>query len=94
MAQAVHAAFGFAQAHPATTASWLRDSQFIVVVSVPDEAALLTLSLDAGARGVDTVLWREPDQNDEATALALAPVPEAMKLCSSLPLAGKAMTKV
>lgn len=89
MAQAVHAAFTFADEHPEIAHVWHRDSQFVVVVSVPDEAALLTLALDAGARDIPTSLWREPDQHGEATAIALAPVPAAMKLCSSLPLAGR-----
>jgi peptidyl-tRNA hydrolase len=94
MAQAIHSAFGFANTYPTATSEWLRESQFLVVVNVPDEAALLALSQTAAALGVPQFLWHEPDQADEATAVALAPVPESMRLCSSLPLAGKALAKV
>lgn len=91
MAQGIHAAFGFAVHHLAVTTEWHRDSQFVVVVSVPDEAALLALSQTALALGVEPYVWHEPDQDGEATAIALTPGPGAMKLCSSLPLAGRAM---
>lgn len=89
MAQAIHAAFGFAHANPDVTTEWLRDSQFLVVVSVPDEQALMDLTYAADDRDIITHLWREPDLRDQATAVALAPVPATMKLCSNLPLAGR-----
>ena len=89
MAQAVHAAFGFAHDHPEITAEWLRDSQFVVVVSVPDEHSLVSLAATAVSRELATVLWHEPDIDDELTAIAIAPSPEATRLCSSLPLAGR-----
>lgn len=88
-AQAVHAAIGFALHHTTIAFEWHRDSQFVVVVAVPDEAALLALSQTALAIGVEPYVWHEPDQDGEATALALTPHPAAMKLCSSLPLAGR-----
>lgn len=85
----MHAAIGFALHHPAVTEEWHRDSQFVVVVAVPDEATLLALSQTALAIGVEPYVWHEPDQDGEATALVLTPGLAAMKLCSSLPLAGK-----
>jgi len=91
MAQAVHAAFSFSDEHPRVARTWHRDSQFLVVVNVPDEAHLLALSQTARALGVEVAQWHEPDVNGEATAIALAPVAAAKVLCSSLPLAGRAM---
>ena len=89
MAQSLHAAFGFANHHPVETAEWLRDSQFVVAVSVPDEDALVKLRTAADFLGIKNHLWHEPDLGNQATALALAPVHDSMRLCSSLPLAGK-----
>lgn len=89
MAQSLHAAFGFAHRFPEMTGDWLRDSQFVVAVAVPDEDALIKMRIAADALEIENHLWHEPDLNNQATALALAPVPMSMKLCSSLPLAGK-----
>jgi peptidyl-tRNA hydrolase len=91
MAQSVHAAFSFADEHPVIAHEWHRDSQFLVVVNVPDQFALLSLVDDARERGIDVSLWREPDVDGEITAIALAPVAASKTLCSSLPLAGRVM---
>lgn len=91
MAQAIHAAFGFAHRYSGITDTWLRDSQFLVVVQVPDEQALMDLTYAADDKQIDLHLWREPDCHDQATAVAFAPVPATMRLCSSLPLAGRVM---
>ena len=89
MAQSIHAAFTFADEHPEIAHTWHRDSQFLVVVNVPDQFALLSLVDDARARGIDVSLWSEPDCDGEVTAIALAPVAASKTLCSSLPLAGR-----
>lgn len=87
MAQTLHAAFGFALEHAHVAADWLRESQYLIVVSVPDEQALLDLTARAGA--LPRHLWREPDLDGQATAVALAPGPVARRLCANLPLAGR-----
>ena len=91
MAQAVHAAVGFALHHHDVAQQWHRDSQFLVVVNVPDEAGVLALAQSALALGVEPFVWHEPDQDGEATAVTLAPTAAAARLCSSLPLAGRSM---
>jgi peptidyl-tRNA hydrolase len=88
-AQAVHAAFAFARDRPALTAPWLADSQWLVLVTVPDESALLALCARAAADMTDHVVWREPDLAGEATAVTLAPGGMARKLCANLSLLGK-----
>jgi peptidyl-tRNA hydrolase len=87
MAQAVHAAFHFADEHPDMVSGWLNASNFLVVVSVPGEAALVALQDQADAAGITSSLVREPDIDDQATALCLEPGPAAKRLCSQLPLA-------
>lgn len=89
MAQAVHAAFEFSHQHPDITGYWLASSNYIVIVSVPDEAALHTLCCEAIRRGLTTTVVREPDVNDEVTALAIEPGLTAQKLCATMPLALK-----
>lgn len=87
MAQAVHAAFHFSVDHPDLVTDWCSASNFLVVVSVPGEAALVALQDQATAAGIRSTLVREPDVDDQATALALEPGKTARKLCAQLPLA-------
>lgn len=58
-----------------------------MVVSVADEAALNELLLRANEAGVKAHPVREPDINDELTAVAFEPGCGARKLCAELPLA-------
>lgn len=88
-AQAVHAAFAFAQQHPELVEPWQRDSQYLVIVSVVDEVALISLASRALERGIEVTTWHEPDMNDAATAVALQPGDDARRLCSNLPLHGR-----
>jgi peptidyl-tRNA hydrolase len=88
-AQAVHAAFMFARDKWERAAPWLRDSQWLVLVTVPDEPALLRFCARAAAEMTDHVVWREPDLAGEATAVALSPGGSARKLCANLPLLGR-----
>jgi hypothetical protein len=68
---------------------WIIQSNFLVIVSVPDEDALLDLITEASRRGIIRTAVREPDLNNEATAVALAPGDATRKLCANLPLALK-----
>jgi len=86
-AQAVHAALAFFHAQPVAIGRWLLQSNFLVIVSVPDEGALLDLISEAHSRGIPHVGVREPDIGDEATAVAFAPGRDAQRLCANLPLA-------
>ncbi len=74
--------------YPALMSSWFRDSNFLVVVSVPDEDALGDLAIRACGIGPFTVV-EEPDLGGERTALALGPGEAASRLCANLPLALK-----
>jgi hypothetical protein len=66
---------------------WVVKSNFLVVVAVPDEAALLDLIKEAAGRGITRTAVREPDLGDEVTAAAFAPGLDARRLCANLPLA-------
>jgi peptidyl-tRNA hydrolase len=89
VAQAAHAAFTFAHDHPALTAAWHEHSQYLVIVAVPDEAALRALADKGVARDIPATVWTEPDLDDAVTAVAFAPGQPARRLCANLPLAGR-----
>lgn len=89
LAQAWHAGVDFSVKYPALTAVWHHASNNVVIVSVPDEAALYVLESMALTLGIKHHLVREPDMGEEATAIALEPGQMAKRLCSSYPLALK-----
>lgn len=84
----------FSVSNPAATREWHYESNFLVVVAVPDEPALIELSAQALALGIVSSPVVEPDLDDQMTAIALTPGEAARKLCSRYPLAlkEKAMT--
>ena len=88
-AQAVHAAFHFSFDWPAMALAWVRDSNFLVVVAVPDEETLAQLAGRAVEEGIARTIVREPDLDNSITAVALEPGAEARRLCAELPLALK-----
>ena len=67
--------------------SWIRDSNFLVVVAVPDEAALAALAAKAFEKEIARTIVREPDLDNTITAVALAPGAGARRLCAEFPLA-------
>ncbi len=84
-AQSVHAGFAFAHEHQFEWRTWLLGSNNIVLLSVPDEPALLELAQRAQMAGVSVSLNREPDFGNSLTAIAIGPA--GRKLVSSLPKA-------
>ena len=88
MAQAVHSAFEFQDAYPDETALW-RQSNYLVIVSVPNMHELMKLGSEASHRGIKFTLTVEPDLYDELTAITFEATPESQKLCATLPLALK-----
>lgn len=88
-AQCAHAAFIFARDRWTQAAPWLRDSQWLVIVTVADERALEDLGLRAQLGSVPHTLWHEPDRDGELTAIALAPCRASRLLCANLPLLGR-----
>jgi len=52
---------------------WLENSNYLVVLAVPDEDALLAHAGAVQLEDVDWCLVREPDIGNEATALVIAP---------------------
>lgn len=91
LAQSVHACTSFAHAFPTIEGRWYAQSNNLVCLQTKDEASLMSLAERSEALGIAHSVFREPDFNNEATAMALAP--EGWRLVSSLPLALRTQVK-
>jgi peptidyl-tRNA hydrolase len=83
--QACHALKEFNVMHPEKDKLWYEMSNTLALLEVNDEPALEKLLEKALWRGVAVSSFREPDRQNELTALALGP--EGRRLCQGLPLA-------
>jgi len=90
----VHAAFLFAQQHPELVGPWQRDSQYLVIVALPDEIQLIALASRALEQGIAVSTWHEPDLAGATTAVALQPGGVARRLCANIPLHGRELASV
>lgn len=70
LVQAAHAAYEIGQ----RVGNPQPEPDYSVILSVPDEAALLRAYARLTEHGIPTHLFRESDLGDQATALASAPV--------------------
>ena len=85
--QSMHALRQFAAEHPEIDKLWFEQSNYLGLLSVSDEKELMSLAEQATAHEISFSIFREPDIDNEITAIALAPGPKSKKLCSRLPLA-------
>jgi peptidyl-tRNA hydrolase len=92
LAQTAHAATEFVATHPEEAATWRATSNSLVVVTAPDEVALVHLIDRAQVMGVRPTVFREADYDDEITAIALPVGRASRRLCGSLPLGGRQHT--
>ena len=86
-AQVAHAAFQFGYEHRPLAHAWLRESNFLVILSTEDEEELTLLGKKAETLNLPVSWFREPDIEDEVTAIAIAPSPATVELTSHLSLA-------
>jgi peptidyl-tRNA hydrolase len=84
-AQLCHALRQFTSEHEDVDREWYEKSNTLVLLEVPEEIDLLRLSVRATENGIPCSLFREPDLNDAATALAIGP--SGRLLVRRLPLA-------
>ena len=88
----MHAAFLFSTEFPAVTESWHRESNYVVVLQIPDEVDLFR-RFNRCADVLHRVMVFEPDIDDQATAFAVLGA-DAGRILSDLPLAMKAAAMV
>lgn len=72
---------------PSITSDWCSRSNYLVCVAASDEAGLIELAARAGVEGIAMTIVREPDFQNEITAVALEPGDAARRLCANLALA-------
>ncbi len=94
LAQSTHVALEFFNQYPELAKEWITNSSYLVCLSAKNEKELEALSEKAKERNIIVVEFREPDLNNELTALCFEPTDEARKLCSSIPLALKERKEV
>lgn len=87
--QSIHAAIQFKFEHPEISLNWFEKSNYLGLLSVANEGELIALIEQATEKGISLSVFREPDIDNQITAIALAPGPQSKKLCSRLPLALK-----
>jgi peptidyl-tRNA hydrolase len=84
-AQGCHALRLFVAEHSEVDKRWYETSNNLVVLSVPDKHALAKLAYDLTVQGIEVSTFREPDLDNELTAIAAGP--SAQRHLSTLPLA-------
>ena len=87
--QSAHAAIDFQHEHPEVSLQWQTKSNYLALLTVADEEALIKLITKAIFTGIKHTIFREPDLGNEITAVAFEPTDAAKKLTRSCPLMGK-----
>ena len=83
--QAVHAMREFIREHPEVDRQWYEVSNHLAFLAVRNEQELEQLIEKAKWKGVPVAFFREPDRQNELTAIALGP--SGRNLCRRFPLA-------
>ena len=87
--QSGHAAIDFQYQHPVEAKDWQTQSNYLAFLTVADEAELIKLISRAILSGIKHTVFREPDLDNQITAVAFEPSEAARKMTSSCPLLGK-----
>lgn len=91
MSQALHAFRSFIEAYPDVELDWYTNSNFIAILAAKDESELKSIIQKAIKKEIKYSYFREPDLNNEITAIAVEPGRPGKKLTSYLPLALKGL---
>lgn len=83
----MHALRQFTAEHPDIDKIWFEQSNYLGLLSVKNEEELVKLMEEATSKEISFSIFREPDIDNQITAIALSPGPKSKKLCSRLPLA-------
>jgi hypothetical protein len=83
-AQIIHATVDYCSKY--NYKDWMEVSNYVAVLCAPDEKHLEGILEKAISKGVSVGFFREPDLENQLTAIVLEPGLRGRKLCSSLPL--------
>lgn len=84
--QAAHAAIDFTFEHPNRAGPWHKESNYLVILSLKNEKQLELLIRRCEDLNLKFTIFREPDIDNEITALAIEPSLVTQKLVSKIPL--------
>jgi hypothetical protein len=87
-AQCVHAARLFQDEFPEIEGAWFKKSNYIVLLTIANEESLSALINEAKEKQIRLSIFKEPDLNNEITAVTLEPGIRSKKLCRNLKLMG------
>ena len=87
--QLAHAAIDFQHQHPVEAKEWQRKSNYLALLTVSNEQELILLVSKAILLGIKHTIFREPDLDNQITAVAFEPSDAAKKLTSSCKLLGE-----
>ena len=87
--QVAHALTEFIFKFPFLSYYWRKKSNYLAVLSVQQEAGLLSLWHQLEAQKIRHTIFKEPDIGGQITAIAIEPSETSRKLCAGIPLALK-----
>lgn len=89
--QSCHALRQFTEEHPDVDKEWFTRSNYLCLLSVGDESELYSLICRAKDNDIRVSIFREPDVDNQITAIALEPGNKSKELTAKLKLALKDM---
>ena len=92
--QAGHATVQFQYEHPELAKNWYHNSNYLIFLTTETEDDLKKFIDKANSYNIQISIFREPDINNEITAIALEPCEQSRKMTSSLPLMRKEVSHV
>tara|TARA_R110000796_G_scaffold98092_1_gene205475 strand:- start:4907 stop:5233 length:327 start_codon:yes stop_codon:yes gene_type:complete len=87
--QSAHACVQFQYEHPELAKNWFNNSNYLIFLSVENEQELEKLISKANSNNINISIFREPDINNEITAIALEPCDWSRRHTSGIPLMRK-----
>ena len=87
--QSAHAGIDFQHEYPEIAKKWNTQSNYLIILSVENEEQLFLCLEKFKHYNLKTTSFREPDIDNQLTAIAVEPGPRTKKLTSRLPLALK-----
>ena len=84
--QAAHAAIDFQHQYPNLAKIWHANSNYLVFLATENEFTLEDLIRKARSKDISFSIFREPDLENQITAVAFQPCENTRKICSHLPL--------
>ena len=91
--QSIHAMRQFSEEHPDIDKAWFKQSNYLAWLSVTDEAELFELLAKAARKHIRCSIFREPDVDNQVTAIALEPGVHSSEVCRHLPPALRELNK-